>query len=303
MAVANGLETNGCRRLAAHWLARRPKAIWLTVLGNCLSNPLAMHPTATPAACNIPLIPTLPPLACLVVDDNEMNRLTLEHYVTITEGLMLARSFADGVACLNYLRAGGRADVLLLDISMPELTGLDLLRALPEPLPSVVLVSSHRDYAVDAFELRVTDYLMKPVSYARFCRTADHLRSQRAARLPTPAPAHARAAMLSDEGNSLFLKINNRLTRVNFDEVLYIEAMSMYSVLVMQRQKHIVYVTLKTFEERLPFAHFRRVHRSYIVNSRLVEAVEDNHLQLPGGHAVPVAKAYQESFFSRLRGI
>ena len=259
-----------------------------------------MHPTCTVTAT--PAATALLPLACLVVDDNEMNRLALEHYVTITEGLTLAHSFADGVACLNYFRAGGRADVLLLDINMPELTGLDLLRILPEPLPSVVLVTSHRDYAVDAFELRVTDYLVKPVSYARFCRTVDHLRGQRPA--PPPAPANERAAaMFSDEGNSLFLKINNRLTRINFDEVLYIEAMSMYSVLVMLRHKHIVYATLKTFEERLPFAHFRRVHRSYMVNSRLVEAVEDNQLQLPGGHAVPVAKAYQESFFSRLRGI
>ncbi|MEJ7659269.1 MAG: LytTR family DNA-binding domain-containing protein [Hymenobacter sp.] len=238
----------------------------------------------------------MPPLACLVVDDNEMNRLTLEHYVTITEGLTLAHSFADGVACLNYFRAGGRADVLLLDITMPELTGLDLLRMLPEPQPSVVLVTSHRDYAVDAFELRVTDYLVKPVSYARFCRTVDHIRNQRMALLPTPAPTDERAAMFCDEDNSLFLKINNRLTRINFDEVLYIEAMSMYSVLVMLRHKHIVYATLKTFEERLPFAHFRRVHRSYMVNSKLVEAVEDNQLQLPGGHAVPVARPTRKAF-------
>ena len=231
-----------------------------------------------------------------------MSRLALEHYVAITDGLTLAHSFADGVACLNYFRTGGRADVLLLDISMPELTGLDLVRMLPEPLPRVVLVTSHRDYAVDAFELRVTDYLVKPVSYARFCHTVDYIRTQEAARPPAPADEGA-PAMFGAEGNSLFLKINNRLTRVNFDEVLYIEAMSMYSVLVTLRHKHIVYATLKTFEERLPFAHFKRVHRSYMVNTQLVEAVEDNQLQLPGGHVVPVAKAYQESFFSRLRGI
>lgn len=248
------------------------------------------------AAAPAPLVP----LACVVVDDNEMNRLLLEHYVGITEGLTLAGTFADGVACLNYFRAGGKADILLLDISMPELTGLDLVRILPHPLPEVVLVTSHRDYAVDAFELRVADYLVKPLDYARFCRTVDRIRSRRQA--PAPAPKVAEPAFNAD-GNSLFLKINNRLTRVNFDEVLYIEAMSMYSVLVTLKQKHIVYATLKTFEERLPFAHFVRVHRSYMVNTNLIEAVEDNQLQLPGGHEVPVAKAYQESFFKRLRGI
>jgi two-component system LytT family response regulator len=241
-------------------------------------------------------------LTCVVVDDNEMNRLTLEHYVGITEGLTLAGTFPDGVMCLNYFRSGGTADILLLDISMPELTGLDLVRILPQPLPEVVLVTSHRDYAVDAFELRVTDYLVKPLDYARFSRTVDRIRSQRAP-VVVPAPEEGPEAMFGTEGHTLFLKINNRLTRVNFDEVLYIEAMSMYSVLVMPKHKHIVYATLKTFEERLPFANFVRVHRSYMVNTNLIEAVEDNQLQLPGGHEVPVAKAYQEAFFRRLRGI
>lgn len=242
-------------------------------------------------------------LACVVVDDNEMNRLALEHYVGMTEGLTLAGKFADGVACLNYFRAGGRADILLLDINMPELTGLDLVRILPKPLPDVVLVTSHRDYAVDAFELHVTDYLVKPLDYARFSRTVDRIRSQRAALAPPPAPPGPAEPMFGADGNALFLKINNRLLRVNFDEVLYIEAMSMYSVLVTLKHKHIVYATLKTFEERLPFAHFVRVHRSYMVNTQLIEAVEDNQLQLPGGHEVPVAKAYQEGFFKRLRGM
>jgi two-component system LytT family response regulator len=246
-------------------------------------------------------------LACVVVDDNEMNRLALEHYVSITQGLTLVGTFVDGVTCLNYFRSGGKADILLLDITMPELTGLELVRILPEPLPDVVLVTSHRDYAVDAFELRVTDYLVKPLDYARFSRTVDRIRNQRIAQAPVPAAAPASAsaaeAMFGADGNALFLKINNRLMRVNFDEVLYIEAMSMYSVLVTLKHKHIVYATLKTFEERLPFAHFVRVHRSYMVNTQLIEAIEDNQLQLPGGHEVPVAKAYQESFFKRLRGI
>ena len=137
-------------------------------------------------------LPPLTPLACVVVDDNEMSRLMLQHYVDITDGLTLAGAFADGVSCLNYFRAGGAADLLLLDINMPELTGLDLVRILPAPQPEVVLVTSHRDYAVDAFELQVSDYLVKPLDYARFIRTVDRIRSKRAA-LPPPAGATAAA--------------------------------------------------------------------------------------------------------------
>ena len=250
------------------------------------------------------------PLACVIADDNEMNRLMLEHYVAMTEGLTLAGSFPDGITCLNYFRAGHTADLLLLDITMPELTGLELVRILPEPQPEVVLVTTHRDYALDAFELQVADYLVKPLDYARFSRTVERIRARRAAQAlaaaapATPAlPTSGSEPTFGPEGNTLFLKINNRLTRVNFDDVLYIEAMSVYSVLVTAKHKHIVYSTLKVFEERLPFSHFARVHRSYIVNSRQVEAVEDNQLVLPGGHRIPVAKAYQESFFRRLRGL
>ncbi|NML66207.1 response regulator transcription factor [Hymenobacter sp. RP-2-7] len=245
------------------------------------------------------------PLACVIADDNEMNRLTLEHYIGMTDGLTLAGSFPDGITCLNYFRAGHLADLLLLDITMPELTGLELVRILPEPQPEVVLVTTHRDYALDAFELQVADYLVKPLDYARFSRTVDRIRARRGPQTPAAPslPAGGSEPTFGPEGNTLFLKINNRLTRVNFDEVLYIEAMSVYSVLVTAKHKHIVYSTLKVFEERLPFSHFARVHRSYIVNSRQVEAVEDNQLVLPGGYRIPVAKAYQESFFRRLRGL
>lgn len=245
---------------------------------------------------------SLLPLTCVIADDNEMNRLTLEHYIGMTEGLTLAGSFVDGVACLNYFRSGNTADLLLLDITMPELNGLELVRILPQPQPEVVLVTTHRDYAIDAFELQVADYLVKPLDYARFSRTVDRIRARLAAQAPA-LPAGGSEPTFGPEGNTLFLKINNRLTRVNFDDVLYIEAMSVYSVLVTAKHKHIVYSTLKVFEERLPFNHFARVHRSYIVNSRQIEAVEDNQLVLPGGHRVPVAKAYQDSFFRRLRGL
>lgn len=243
------------------------------------------------------------PLACVIADDNEMNRLLLEHYIDMTEGLTLVGSFPDGITCLNYFRAGHTADLLLLDIAMPELTGLELVRILPEPQPEVVLVTTHRDYALDAFELQVADYLVKPLDYARFSRTVARIRARRVAQAPAALPAGGSEPTFGPEGNTLFLKINNRLTRVNFDEVLYIEAMSVYSVLVTAKHKHIVYSTLKVFEERLPFSHFARVHRSYIVNSRQVEAVEDNQLVLPGGYRIPVAKAYQENFFRRLRGL
>ncbi|RAK65129.1 LytR/AlgR family response regulator transcription factor [Hymenobacter edaphi] len=238
-------------------------------------------------------------LRVVIVDDNEINRLTLEHYVSLTDGLELVASLPDARAALALTRSvQPPVDVLFLDIEMPVLSGLELVPLLPSPAPDVVMVTSHPSFAVDAFDLRVTDYLVKPVDYGRFLKAVDRVREPRRA----AAPAPAEAANLKVEDSELFVKVNNKLIRLDFNDVLFIEAMSTYSILVTETQKHIVYITLKALEERLPFAHFRRVHRSYIVNTRRIDAVQDNMLQL-GSYEVPVGKSYAEEFMKQLRGL
>ncbi|GAB2966605.1 LytTR family DNA-binding domain-containing protein [Hymenobacter coalescens] len=233
-------------------------------------------------------------MRCVIVDDNEINRLTLEHYVGLTEGLELVASLPDARAALALTStAQPPVDVLFLDIEMPLLSGLELVPLLPSPAPDVVLVTSHPNFAVDAFDLRVTDYLVKPVEYGRFLKAVERVRSQRAAAAP---------ASISANDSELFVKVNNKLLRLDFNDVLFIEAMSTYSILVTESQKHIVYITLKALEERLPFAHFRRVHRSYIVNTRRIDSVQDNMLQV-GSYEVPVGKSYAEDFMRQLRGL
>lgn len=242
----------------------------------------------------MPIPPDPLPLACVIIDDNEMNRLTLEHFVELTPSLVLSASLADGVQALNFLQARPAVDLLLLDIEMPHLSGLDLVRLLPTPQPEVILVTSHRDFAVEAFSLQVADYLVKPVDYARFHQAVAKMVARRRA-----APVPAAPATSAGAGAELFVKVNNKMIRLNFDDVLYIEAMSTYSIIVTASHKHIVYATLKALEERLPFAHFQRVHRSYIVNTRQIAAIEDNMLQL-GSYEVPVGKSYQDAFFRSL---
>ncbi|TGE26943.1 LytR/AlgR family response regulator transcription factor [Hymenobacter metallicola] len=236
-------------------------------------------------------------LRCLIIDDNEINRLTLEHFVEMTDALELVASLPDAVQALNLLRNDTAVDLLFLDIEMPRLSGLDLVRALPQPQPQVILVTTHADFAVAAFELAVADYLVKPVDFARFSKAVARVLAQR----PEPAPAAADTTT-AVEGSELFVKVNNKLVKLDFNDVLYIEAMSTYSVFVTAKHKHIVYITLKALEERLPFAHFVRVHRSFIVNTKRIEAVEDNQLLL-GEYEVPVGKSYQDDFFRKLRSL
>ena len=234
------------------------------------------------------------PLRCVVIDDDEINRLTLEHYISLTSGLSLTASLADGVAGLAYFREGHAVDVLFLDVEMPHLNGLEMLRVLNNP-PEVIITTAREQFAVDAFELRVTDYLVKPFDYARFSRAVERV-------LPRPAaPAAAPTPLLSSD---LFVKVNNRMVRINFDQVVYVEALSDYVNIVTPQHKYIVYTTLKALEARLAeLAQFVRVHRSYLINTQLVEAIEDNTALLRGGFHVPIGKSYQEGFYKGLQRI
>ncbi|MGI4863663.1 MAG: LytR/AlgR family response regulator transcription factor [Janthinobacterium lividum] len=236
------------------------------------------------------------PLTCVIVDDNEINRLTLEHLVDLTPELTLTASLPGGVEALHFFRQGGHCDLLLLDVEMPNLSGLELAKLLPAPAPAIVLVTTHRTFAVAAFELQAVDYLVKPVEFGRFSQAIAKVLASRPVARPASAPAKA------DVTTALFVKVGTRTIKVDFDNVLYIEALSTYSVLVTPTQKHIVYLTLKNLAERLPFDHFLRVHRSYIVNMQRIEAVEDYMLKL-GPYEVPVGKSYQEEFSKNLRSL
>ena len=233
-------------------------------------------------------------LTCAIIDDDEINRLTLEHYVELTPNLKLVASLADGIAGLTFFREGNRVDVLFLDIEMPHLNGLELLRVLTDP-PEVIITTARQDFAVDAFELRVTDYLVKPFDFARFTQAVQRVQQ----RHPVAAPA-AEVPTSAD----LFVKVNSRMVRVNFDEVLYVEALSDYVNIVTPKQKYIVYTTLKALENRLSlFPNYARVHRSYLLNTQHIESIEDNTANLHGGHFVPIGKSYQDSFYKSLQRI
>lgn len=238
-------------------------------------------------------------LTCAIIDDDEINRLTLEHYIELTPNLKLVGSLADGIAGLTFFREGNRVDVLFLDIEMPHLNGLDLLRVLTDP-PEVIITTSRQDFAVDAFKLRVADYLVKPFDFGRFTQAVERVQ-------PRQNTKNGQAVAPAAEGSTntdLFVKVNSRMVRIKFDDVLYVEALSDYVNIVTPKHKYIVYTTLKALENRLSmFANFIRVHRSYLLNTQHIDSIEDNTANLRGGHFVPIGKSYQEGFYKSLQRI
>ncbi len=240
---------------------------------------------------SIPEVEALPlaPLRCLVVDDDPLSVQIVRGCIANTPFLADTASCGSAIEAAELLRTQP-FEVLFLDVEMPEMSGLELLRTLPEP-PQVVLISGSQSYAVQAFEFAVADYLLKPLTYARFLQAAQKVLAHL-----TPAPAGRPPESSAD---FTFVKVDTRLVRVDFAEVYYVEALGDYVHLVTARAKLIVYSTMRLIEEKFPAKRFLRVHRSFIINLDFVQALEDNNV-LINGKSIPVGQTYQRGLLQRL---
>jgi DNA-binding LytR/AlgR family response regulator len=231
-------------------------------------------------------------LRCLVVDDDPLSVQVVLNCIANTPFLTAAGSFTNPVEAADFLR-NQPVDLLFLDVEMPLLSGIDLLRTLQHP-PLVVLITSSKDYAVQAFEQAVVDYLVKPVSYARFLQAA-----QKAQDLAQRQVSTLDGQDGVVDANFTFVKVDNKLVRVGFDEVRYVEALGDYVHIVTDHSKLIVYSTMKAVEEKFPTSRFVRVHRSFIVNINRIQALEDNAVVVEGKH-ITVGQTYLRDVMQRL---
>lgn len=236
------------------------------------------------------------PLRCLVVDDDPVSVQIVRVCIGNTPFLEATAACGSAVEAAEMLRTQA-FDVLFLDIEMPLMSGLDLLRTLPDP-PQVVLITGSQSYAVQAFEFAVTDYLLKPLSYPRFLQAAQKVLEAVAARRTA---ANDPDGLLPAGSNAefTFVKVDNKLVRVDFADVFYVEALGDYVHLVTSRSKLIVYSTMRAIEEKFPSQRFVRVHRSFIINIDYVQALEDNSLLIKEKY-IPVGQTYMRGLLQRL---
>jgi DNA-binding LytR/AlgR family response regulator len=230
---------------------------------------------------------------CVIIDDDEQSRRILEHYVETTSFLTCIASFASSKQGLSYLINNKEVDILYLDIDMPELSGLDLLRALPR-IPVTVFTTSHTDFALTAFELQASDYLVKPVDYPRFAKSVANL-VERLRMVSSKS-----GEMLLPEEDNVFIKVNNRMVRISTSDILYIEALNDYVLVTTDQRQYILDTTMRAIEEKLPDDKFSRIHRSFIVNIKKIEAIEDNSVIIKTKF-IPISRTYQQDFYSKIK--
>jgi len=181
-------------------------------------------------------------------------------------------------------------DALFLDIEMPGMTGIELTKNLKDKSPFIIFTTAKTDYAVDAFELNVIDYLVKPIEPVRFLKAVDRLKE---------AMESNKEQIQVKDREFLFVKDSGILKKVSADEIQYFEAMGDYVKIFTPQKFHIVHSTLKSIEEKLPPLKFMRIHRSYIVALNKIDFIEEGVININGA-AIPVADAYKSALNNRL---
>ena len=228
---------------------------------------------------------------CIIIDDDKLSLKILEDFVQKTETLTLSGTYSNAIDAINALQKENGIDLIFLDIEMPEMTGFEFLKTLKEP-PQIIIVSAKEGYALNAFEYNVTDYLLKPITYARFFKAVDKAFQQ-----------FQKKYSGMSSGDEIFIKKNASLVRIKYDDILWVEALENYVIFTTFSEKFTVHYTMKSVESKLPPKKFVRVHRSYIVNVGVIETIEENTVYIKtneGLKGIPIGKSYKDDLLNDL---
>jgi DNA-binding LytR/AlgR family response regulator len=225
------------------------------------------------------------------VDDEPMARNLLAEYVKKVPFLTLIDSCASPLAAIEVLR-NKQVDILFLDIQMPEITGLSLLKVLQKK-PLVILTTAYSEYALEGYELDVVDYLMKPITLDRFLRAVDKA-SQRLI-----VPAHSsniqERPVAEPAKPFIFVKDGTKLVKIRWNDILYIEGLKDYVAIYTRQQKIVSLQRIKTLEVQLPADRFIRIHHSYIIALDAIDTIHKEKVQI-GNVFLPISDSYRKPF-------
>ena len=219
-------------------------------------------------------------LKCIITDDEPIARKGLQSYVERINFLELVGVCEDAVQLNNQLKSQ-QADLLFLDIEMPYMTGIELLNSLSNP-PKVIITSAYAEYAIKGYDLEVSDYLLKPISFDRFLKAVNKVYDQLIS---------SQTPVVQDY---LFVKTSLKLEKIRFNDMRFIEGVENYVAIYTSDGKIITHTTLRTILQKLPPERFVQVHKSYLVNIDKIDSIEGNLLGI-GKNKIPLSRTYKEA--------
>lgn len=234
-------------------------------------------------------------MKCIAIDDENMALKVLETYIAKVPFLELAGTFTDAIKALEFLH-GTSVDILFVDINMPDISGIQLVRSLPVR-PNIIVTSAYPEYAAESYEFDAVDYLLKPIEFERFLKAVNKARLKQQ---PTQSSLPLLPIATKNNETTIIVKSGTALRRIKTDDILYIEATGNYVSIVLERETVMSLQTMSQIMEPLPPQKFIRVHKSYIVPLRRISTVNRSSV-LIGSREIPIGSIYREALLQRLR--
>ena len=226
---------------------------------------------------------------CLIVDDEPVARKIVQEFVEELDWLQLVGQAESPLKAINLL-AQHSVDLLFLDIEMPQMSGLELLKNLPSP-PVVIVTTAYPQYALEGFELSVLDYLLKPISMERFLKAA----------LKAKAFFEQKNKPATPNTDYFFVKCDGNIERIELRELLYVKALENYIIIQTAQRKYITYLTMKGLEDYLPTEQFVKIHKSYLVPIAKIDRIEGNEVHI-GNEKLPLSRNLRAEVLERIEG-
>jgi DNA-binding LytR/AlgR family response regulator len=230
-------------------------------------------------------------LNCIIIDDEPLARKGLKEYIADVEFLHLAGEFENPLKATQVLSSGS-VQLVFLDIQMPKISGLEFLKSLQQA-PPVIFTTAFPQYAIDGFDLNALDYLVKPISFDRFLKAAMRAKEYYEVRKKNTSVESAQS------GEYFFIKADNKLVKLEYDEILFVEALQNYVTIQTISKKYITYLTFKSVEEYLPADKFIKTHKSYIVSASKIDTIEGNDIRI-GNHHLPISRNLKDEVMEKL---
>jgi len=228
---------------------------------------------------------------CVIVEDEPKAMSLLEEYVGTTPFLQTVAKFYDPLQAVQFLSEAKDIDLVFLDINLPELSGIELAKVIPQTV-KIIFTTAYSDFAVRSYEVNTIDYLLKPITYQRFFQAA-----AKAKKIFETEKVQQTTPLVQSH---FFVKSGKKIVQVNWNDIYFIEALKEYMSIVTLSEKILVYKRMSEFENILP-ASFKRVHNSYIINLDQIEQVEDNTVYI-NKKPIPISKSYRDDFFAVIKG-
>jgi len=231
-------------------------------------------------------------IKCLIVDDEELALNVLENYISTLPSLQLVGKCENALEAISFLH-NNEVDLLFLDLNMPELSGLDMLKTLSDP-PLVILTTAYSEFALESYEYGVVDYLLKPIKLERFIKSVNKVVQMM--RVSEKKPDDQKQGDLG----FLFIKEDQTSYNVAFNDVFYVEAYGNYLKIHTHEKSYVTRETMQHLVESLPVSVFLRIHKSYIINLGKVVKIYGNTLHL-NDVEIPIGTTYKSELLKRLK--